>query len=119
FQTWIKAQPNDDEIKQELKDANRELEDANKSNNKTRISVAQKRVDDLSTKDQTRKLMTRLWTDSDQHKKATSYWESLLKEKPNDPEIMNTLGGINLFAGDWRKSIEWYNRVADIVTEPS
>jgi len=119
FQIWIKAQPSDDEIKKELVEANKDLEDANKSNNKTRISVAQKRVDDLSTKDQTRKLMTRLWTDSDQHKKAIEYWEGLLKEKPNDPEIMNNLGGINLFAGDWRKSIEWYNRVADIVNEPS
>jgi tetratricopeptide (TPR) repeat protein len=119
FQTWIRAQPSDDEIKVELVEANNELADASKSNNKTQISVWQNRVEELLSKDQTRKLMTRLWTDSDQHKKAIEYWESLLKEKPNDPEIMGNLGGINLLAGDWRKSIEWYNKVADIVTEPS
>jgi tetratricopeptide (TPR) repeat protein len=119
FQVWIKAQPSDDEIKKELVEANKDLEEANKTNNKTRISQVQKEIEDLLTKDQTRKLMTRLWTDSDQHKRAIEYWESLLKDKPNDPEIMGNLGGINLFAGDWRKSIEWYNRVADTVTEPA
>jgi len=119
FQVWIKAQPSDDEIKRELVAAQKKLEEATKANNKTGISVWQREVDDLSTKDQTRKLMTRLWTDTEQYKKALEYWESLLKEKPNDPEIMATLGGINLFAGDWRKSIEWYSKVADIVPEPS
>jgi tetratricopeptide (TPR) repeat protein len=119
FQIWIKAQPSDDEIKRELAEANRELDEANKANNKTQISLAQKRIEDLLSKDQTRKIMTRLWTDSDQHQKALDYWESLLKEKPNDPEIMGALGGINLLAGNWRKSIEWYNKVADIVTDPS
>ena len=119
FQVWIKAQPSDDEIKKELVEVNHELEAATKSNNKTRIALAQKEIEELLSKDQTRKLMTRLWTDSEQYKKALDYWESLLKEKPNDPEIMGNLGGINLLAGDWRKSIEWYNKVADTVTEPS
>jgi tetratricopeptide (TPR) repeat protein len=119
FQTWMKSQPSDDEIKQELADANKRLEAANKVNNKSQISYWQKEVDDLSTKNQTRTLMTRLWTDSDQYPKAIEYWESLLKAKPNDPEIMGPLGGINLQAGDWRKSIEWYNKIADTVSEPS
>jgi tetratricopeptide (TPR) repeat protein len=119
FQIWIRAQPSDDEIKVALVEANKELDEANKANNKSAISMWQNRIEELLSKDQTRKIMTRLWTDSDQHKKAITYWESLLKEKPNDPEIMGNLGGINLFAGDWRKSIEWYNKVADIVTEPS
>jgi tetratricopeptide (TPR) repeat protein len=119
FQIWIRSQPSDDEIKSELVEANKDLEEANRENNKTAISLAQRRIEELLTKDQTRKLMTRLWTDSDQHKKAIDYWESLLKEKPNDPEIMGNLGGIYLLAGDWRQSIEWYNKVADIVTEPS
>jgi tetratricopeptide (TPR) repeat protein len=119
FQTWIRAQPSDEEIKRQLVEANKELDEASKSNNKTAISHWQNRVEELLSKDQTRKIMTRLWTDSDQHSKAITYWESLLKERPNDPEIMGNLGGINLFAGDWRKSIEWYNKVADTVTEQS
>jgi len=119
FQSWIKAQPSDDEIKKELIEVNQELDAANKVNNKTRIALAQREIEELLSKDQTRKLMTRLWTDSEQYKKALDYWEGLLKEKPSDPEIMGNLGGINLLAGDWRKSIEWYNKVADTVTEPS
>jgi tetratricopeptide (TPR) repeat protein len=119
FQTWIKAQPSDDDIKKELVEVNQEIEAANKANNKTRIAVAQRELEELLSKDQTRKLMTRLWTDSEQYKKALEYWEGLLKDKPNDPEIMGNLGGINLLAGDWRKSIEWYNKVADTVAEPS
>src|SRR6185369_14332931 len=41
----------------------------------------------------------------------------LLAEKPNDPAIMGILAGINLNAGDWRKSIEWYNKVADVTAD--
>jgi tetratricopeptide (TPR) repeat protein len=119
FQVWIKAQPSDEEIKKDLAEANKELDRANKANNKSQISYWQREIEELLTKDQTRKLMTRLWTDSEQHKKAIEYWESLLKEKPNDAEIMGNLGGIELLAGNWRKSIEWYNRVADTVSDPS
>jgi len=41
------------------------------------------------------------------------------KQKPNDPEIMGSLAGINLKANDWRKSIEWYLKVAQISTDTS
>lgn len=119
FQTWIKAQPSDDDIKKELVVASEELDEAKKSDNKSAISTAQHRVDDLQTKDQTRKLMTLLWTDSEQFRKALDYWEGLLKDKPNDAEIMGNLAGINLKAGDWRKSIEWYNKVAEVTNDPS
>jgi len=119
FQTWIKSQPNDDELKKQLAEAAEELESAKKADNKSAISVAQRRVDDLQTKDQTRKQMTLLWTDSDQYPKALGYWEGLLKDKPNDGEIMGVLAGINLKAGDWRKSIEWYNKVAQVTNDPS
>ena len=61
--------------------------------------------------------MTQLWIDSEQYKKAIDYWEGLLKDKPNDPEIMGTLAGINLKAGDWRKSIEWYLKVAEVAND--
>jgi len=62
---------------------------------------------------QTRGIMTQVWLDSSQYKRAIDYWENLLKEKPGDGDIMGSLAGINLKAGDWRKSIEWFNKVAD------
>jgi tetratricopeptide (TPR) repeat protein len=68
---------------------------------------------------ETRALMTQVWIDSSQYKKALDFWEDLLKGKPNDPEIMGNLAGINLKANDWRKSIEWYIKVATVSTEPS
>ncbi|HEY1547705.1 MAG TPA: hypothetical protein VGG28_07795 [Kofleriaceae bacterium] len=68
---------------------------------------------------ETRALMTQVWIDSSQYKKALDFWEELAKAKPNDPEIMGSLAGINLKANDWRKSIEWYLKVAAISTDPS
>jgi tetratricopeptide (TPR) repeat protein len=68
---------------------------------------------------ETRALMTQVWLDTSQYKKATDYWESLLKSKPNDPDIMGALAGISLKAGDWRKSIEWYLKVADATKDES
>jgi tetratricopeptide (TPR) repeat protein len=119
FQLWIKSQPNDDELKKELASASEDLEAAKKADNKSAMSVAQRKIDDLQTKDQTRKQMTLLWTDSDQYRKALDYWEGLLRDKPNDGELMGVLAGINLKAGDWRKSIEWYNKVADVTNDSS
>jgi tetratricopeptide (TPR) repeat protein len=66
---------------------------------------------------ETRALMTQVWIDSSQYKKALDFWEELAKAKPNDPEIMGSLAGINLKANDWRKSIEWYLKVAAISTD--
>jgi len=68
---------------------------------------------------ETRGLMTQVWIDSSQYKKAIDYWEGMLQQKPNDAEIMGALAGINLKANDWRKSIEWYNKVAASSTDPS
>ncbi len=63
--------------------------------------------------DDTRKLMTQVWIDSENYKLAIDYWSALLKDRPNDTEIMGNLAGINLKAGDWRTSIDWYIKVAD------
>jgi len=68
---------------------------------------------------ETRALMTQVWLDSSQYKKALDFWEELAKATPNDPEIMGNLAGINLKANDWRKSIEWYLKVASVSTEQS
>jgi tetratricopeptide (TPR) repeat protein len=119
FQIWIKAQPSDEEIKKQQIEATRVLEEAQKGGNNSQIGTAQKVVDDLGTKDQTRKMMTKLWSDSEQFRKAIDYWEGLLKDRANDAEIMGNLAGINLSAGDWRKAIDWYTKVADITNDPS
>jgi tetratricopeptide (TPR) repeat protein len=68
---------------------------------------------------QTRGLMTQVWLDSSQYKRAIDYWENLLSAKPNDPDIMGSLAGINLKAGDWRKSIDWYTKVAEVSKDDS
>jgi tetratricopeptide (TPR) repeat protein len=119
FQIWIKAQPSDEDIKKQLVEATADLDEAKKSDNKSQLATAQKRVDELSTKDQTRKLMTQLWIDSEQHRKAMDYWEGLLKDRPNDPEIIGNLAGIYNKAGDWRRTIEWYNKLADVTNDAS
>lgn len=66
-----------------------------------------------------RKLATAVWLDTSQFDKALGYWEGLLKAKPNDPAIMGTLAGIHLKADDWRKSIEWYNKVVEVSADNS
>jgi hypothetical protein len=104
-------------MRKKLSEAADELDAAKKSDNKSAISTAQHKVDELQTKDVTRAQMTLLWTDSDQFRKAIDYWEGLLKEKPNDAAIMGNLAGINLKAGDWRKSIDWYTKVAEVTND--
>jgi tetratricopeptide (TPR) repeat protein len=71
------------------------------------------------TDNQTRGLMTQVWIDSEQFDLAITYWEGLLAQKPGDPDIMGSLAGINLKADNWRKSIEWYTKVADAVSDPA
>ena len=119
FQIWIKTQPSDAEIKKQLNVALADVDAARKSDNNSLLTTTQKRVDELQIKDQTRKLMTQLWLDSEQYDKAIDYWQSLLQDRPNDPEIMGNLAGINLKAGNWKKSIEWSNKVADVTNDPS
>jgi tetratricopeptide (TPR) repeat protein len=119
FQIWIKAQPSDDEIKKNQAEVSADLDQARKTDNKSDMIILQKKLDELQTKDQTRKQMTQLWLGSDQHPKAIAYWEGLLKDRPNDAEIMGNLAGIELKAGDWRKSIEWYTKVAGVTQDPN
>ena len=63
---------------------------------------------------ETEKQMTQVWIDSSNFEQAIKYWEARLQAKPDDAEIMGNLAGINLKAGDWRKSIEWYTKVAEV-----
>ncbi len=130
IQTWLKVQPSDDEIKAKVKAVLAEVSalqadmakpDTSKTeiaNDDDKIKDLEKEVDDLHNKDKTRGVMTQMWLDSDQYAKALGYWTDLLNAKPNDPDIMGVLAGINLKAGDWRKSIEWYLKVADAASDP-
>lgn len=68
---------------------------------------------------ETRAMMTQVWIDSAQYPKAIAYWEQLNMATPNDPTIMGNLAGIYLKANDWRRSIEWYSRVARSSKEES
>jgi tetratricopeptide (TPR) repeat protein len=138
MQKWIKVQPSDEDLKKAVKEVQAEVAEetakmeklvsapADSKGDKAEIASIEdhikdleKRVDELHTKDRIRGLMTQMWDDSDQYDKALAYWDGMLKEKPNDPGIMGVLAGINLKAGDWRKSIEWYLKVADAATDQS
>ncbi len=83
------------------------------------VIAVKNKIEELSAKDQIRKQLTQLYIDSDQFDKALAYWEKLLKERPDDPEIMGNLAGINLKANDWRKSIDWYTKVATVAKDNS
>lgn len=117
FQTWIKSQPSDDSLKEKLKTVRAELAKAQEKDNKSMIGELEKKLDELTLKDDIKKLTTQVWIDTEQFKKAIGYWEAELAAKPKDPAIMGNLAGINLKANDWRKSIEWYLQVADVTTD--
>jgi len=126
--TWLKVQPSDEQIKKDVKEVEAKIEKkrekieelaAKPEPNKQEIASLEddikdleKEVDRLHTKERVRGLMSQMFIDSDQVAKALDYWDGLLKEKPNDPEIMGVLAGINLKGGDWRKAIDWYLKVA-------
>ncbi len=142
---WIDKQPPDDEIKKQVQAIAKDLDkleaDSTKANDAiiAAIEKKDKPAEDEATQRKTqldekiksmkneleetglkftmRKLMTQLWIDSQQFDKAVAYWSEQLKLKPNDPEVMGNLAGINLKAGDWRKSIEWYVKVAETSTD--
>jgi tetratricopeptide (TPR) repeat protein len=69
--------------------------------------------DEVELKFKMRELMTQLWLDSQNFKAALDYWTKRLDAKPTDVDAMGILAGINLKSGDWRKSIEWYGKVAE------
>jgi len=136
MQTWLKVQPSDDELKKQVKavqDTVAKIQEkieklAEKTDKDDKAEMAaledevkdlEKHIDELHTKDRVRGLMTQMWMDSDQYPKALEYWSALLKDKPNDPDIMGVLAGINLKSGDWRKAIEWYLKVADAAQDVS
>lgn len=73
--------------------------------------------DEVELKFKMRELMTQLWLDSQNFKAALDYWTKRLAAKPTDVDAMGILAGINLKAGEWRKAIEWYIKVADASTD--
>ncbi len=129
LQKWIKVQPPDDDLKAKIKEVQKQVEallEAEHKENATKSDIAAeedkekdlgKEIDELQVKGKTRALLTQMWIDSDQYDKAIAYWTDMLGAKPNDPDIMGSLAGINLKANNWRKSIEWYLKVADASTD--
>jgi len=113
FQIWIKAQQPDAVIEPKLKAAEEALAKAREKADVKELDEAEKRVNELRAKDDTRTLMTQQWWDSQQYQRATDYWKGLLAERPNDFGILGTLAGTANKAGDWRSSIEWYLKAAD------
>lgn len=69
--------------------------------------------DEVELKFKMRELMTQLWLDSQNFQAAMDYWTKRLEAKPGDVDAMGILAGINLKAGDWRKAVEWYGKVAE------
>jgi len=142
---WIDKQPPDADIKKQVDQLSKELDtlEADKEKAANAIIAAieskDKPAEDEATTRKTaldeqtkslkneleetglkftmRKLMTQLWIDSQQFDRALAYWSEQLQAKPNDPEVMGNLAGINLKAGDYRKSIEWYVKVAETSTD--
>jgi tetratricopeptide (TPR) repeat protein len=81
------------------------------------VKAKKEDIDETRLKFTMRTLMTNLWVDSLQYDKALAYWEAELKARPQSFEAMAKLAGINLGAGNWRKSIEWFFVIADKSTE--
>jgi hypothetical protein len=81
-----------------------------------------KRVDEITLKDDMRKQMTQAWIDTNQHDMALAFWQKELDAKPNTPQIMSNIAGIHLKNTDdkdnWRKAIDWFNKVADVESDP-
>ncbi|MGE0549628.1 MAG: tetratricopeptide repeat protein [Kofleriaceae bacterium] len=132
LEKWVAVQTSDNELLAQRKAAYAELAKLESSrderiangdktaiNDTDDIKKLKAEIKELETKPTIRALITQQWVDSDQHAKALDYWTALLAASPNDPEIMTNLANINLKANDWRKSIEWYLKVADVTTEVS
>lgn len=62
-------------------------------------------------------LMTRIWMDSGQYKKALAYWKDQLAKAPNNTEVIQILASINRQAGQWEKAVEWHYKQADAETD--
>lgn len=92
---------------EQCEDANRRLKDLDDQRSKQT-----EEIDETRLKFTMRAQMTNLWLQSLQYGKALEYWTAEQKAHPNDFEAMKKVAYINLQAGDWRKSIEWYLTVA-------
>jgi tetratricopeptide (TPR) repeat protein len=142
LQIWIKAQPSDAVLDGELRkvrdriraaqtkhearmaalpEGNPDARNAEIQRNKAVMDELNKRVDELTLKEDMRTLMTQAWIDTNQFDKALAYWESELEAKPEEsrvPRIMGNVAGIHLKDNNWKKAIEWYRKVAGAEKDP-
>ena len=119
LQIWLEGRSSDGAIHERTSSIHPKSDEAGSAGKASVGASTQGELDDPMTEDQTRRLMTRMWMDSDQYSKALAYWEAFLQHQPNDAESMAILAAINLRAGDWRKSIAWYNKTASAANATS
>lgn len=60
-----------------------------------------------------RKLLTGLWIDSGDYKKALEYWIKEHEAAPEARDVIQLVAGIYLKSGDWRTAIDWYRKDVD------
>lgn len=68
---------------------------------------------------QIRAMMTQIWMENGQFDKALEFWNGILSQDPNNPEIMGKLAGINLKARRWREAMDWYGKQGQAATGSS
>jgi tetratricopeptide (TPR) repeat protein len=141
LQEWIKAQPKDEVLDAELKKVRDEIKAAQAKHearlaglpegdarageiqrNKAVMDELNKRVDELTLKDDMRTVSTQGWLDTNQFDRALEFWEKELAAQPSEirgPRIMGNIAGIHLKANNWRKAVEWYHKVADVYQGPN
>jgi tetratricopeptide (TPR) repeat protein len=63
-------------------------------------------------------MMTGIWVDSGQYKKAIAYWLDQLDKSPKDTVIIQTLANITRQSGDWKGAIKWHYKQAEAEERP-
>jgi tetratricopeptide (TPR) repeat protein len=64
-----------------------------------------------------RKLLTGLWIDSGDYKKALEYWIKEHEAAPQARDVIQLIAGIYMKSGDWRTAVEWYRKDVDAATD--
>lgn len=60
-----------------------------------------------------RDMMTQLWVNSGDYKRAIGYWEEELKTSPDNVDVMKRVAGLYFSSGDWKTALDWFIKIAD------
>ncbi|MEZ4400037.1 MAG: tetratricopeptide repeat protein [Kofleriaceae bacterium] len=63
------------------------------------------------------KLLTSLWVDAGEYEKAVAFWKTEHQANPTSREIIQRVAGIYFKSGDWRSSVEWYQKDIDVAPD--